>query len=86
MGPLLLRGRWLGFFLALLYWAFGNIVNPLWYVFPHKWQSTPDGPTILLWVINISWSVVVLIGIIGFFYSRRSTPSLTLQPVAYSSG
>jgi hypothetical protein len=28
MGPLLLKGRWTGICLAILYWALGNIVNP----------------------------------------------------------
>ena len=86
IGPLLLKGRWTGFCLAMLYWALGNIVNPFWYVFPHRWQARADGPTIFLLVINITWSLMVLTGIIGFFYSRRSTPNSTLQPLAQSSG
>jgi hypothetical protein len=86
MGPLLLKGRLTGFCLALVYWPLGNVVNPFWYIFPHRWQATVDGPTIFLWVINIAWSLIVLLGIIGFFFSRRSTPNLTLQPIAQSSG
>jgi len=85
MAPLMLRGQWVGFFLGLLYWGLGNTVNPFWYLFPHGWQATTNGPTIFLWSINIFWSLLVLTGIIGLFYSRRSTPNSMLQPIDQSS-
>ena len=50
MVPLLLRGSWLGFFVALLYWGIGYILNPFWYLFPQEWQgSEREGPMVLLY-------------------------------------
>jgi len=72
MVPLLLKGRWLGFLIFLLYLAFGHFVNPFWYLFPVAWFGTEnEGPTVFSYGINILWSVVMLLGIIAFFYSRR---------------
>ena len=86
MGPLLLEGKWTGICLAIIYWALGNTVNPFWYVFPGQWQGTPDEPMAFLWVINIAWSAIVLIGIAGFFYCRRWPPDLEPQAARYSEG
>ena len=50
MVRLLLRGSWLGFFVALLYWGIGYILNPFWYLFPQEWQgSEREGPMVLLY-------------------------------------
>ena len=79
MVPLLLKGHWMGLVIFLLYWAFGNFMNPLWYFFPGNWLVSPQGgPSILLWTINIFWSLVMALGIIAFFCSRRSL-GLTLS-------
>ncbi len=86
MGPFLLEGKWAGIFLAILYLALGNTVNPFWYVFPAHRQGTPDEPMSFLWVINIAWSAIVLIGIAGFFYCRRWQPDLEPQAARTSEG
>ncbi len=86
MGPFLLEGKWAGIFLAILYWALGNTINPFWYVFPGQWQGTPDEPTTFLSGINITWSGIVLMGIAGFFYFRRWKPELGPQAVRTNEG
>ena len=76
MVPFLLRGYWLGLFIALLYWVVGYILNPFWYLFPQEWQgSERAGPTGFLYAINIFWSLAMLVGIVAFFYTRRSSKS-----------
>jgi hypothetical protein len=72
MIPLLLRGYWSGLFVGLLYWLFGNYVNPFWYVFPQEWQVSKEGPSGFLYVINIFWSLAMLVGIVALFIRRRS--------------
>ena len=86
MGPFLLEGKWAGIFLAILYWAMGNTINPFGYVFPSQWQGTPDEPTTLLLAINVTWSGIVLMGIAGFFYFRRWKPEVEPQTDRHSEG
>jgi hypothetical protein len=77
--PLLLRGYWSGLFIAILYWLFGNYVNPFWYMFPQEWQASErDGASGFLYVINILWSLAMLFGILALFITKRpSTKTLT---------
>ena len=84
MGPFLLEGKWAGIFLAILYLALGNTINPFWYVFPSQWQGTQDEPTTFLSVINVTWYGIVLIGIAGFFYFKRWKPEVEPQADRYS--
>lgn len=84
MGPFLLEGKWVGIFLAILYMALGNTINPFWYVFPSQWQGTPDEPTTFLSVINVTWYGIVLIGIAGFFYFKRWKAEVEPQADRYS--
>ncbi len=86
MGPFLLEGKWAGIFLAILYLAIGNTMNPLGYVFLGQWQGTPDEPTTFFSTINVTWSGIVLIGIAGFFYCRRWKPEVEPQIGRYSEG
>ncbi len=86
MGPFLLEGKWAGIFLAILYWALGNTINPFWYVFPGQWQGTPDETTTFLSAINVTWSGIVLTGIAGFFYFRRWKPEVEPQAARTSEG
>jgi hypothetical protein len=80
MAPLLLRGYWSGLFVALLYWFIGYFFNPFWYVFPQEWQvSEREGATGFLYVINIFWSLAMLVGIVALFNTRRSSIK-TLTP------
>ena len=72
MIPFLLRGHWFGLFIALLYWVIGYTLNPFWYLFPQEWQgSEREGPTVFLYVINILWWLIMLIGIVTFYFIRR---------------
>ncbi len=74
MIPPLLRGYWSGLFIAILYWLFGNYVNPFWYVFPQEWQASErEGATAFLYAINIFWSFVMLLGIVSLFVTRRAS-------------
>lgn len=73
MVPFLLKGHWLGLLIAVLYWVIGYVLNPFWYLFPQAWQgSEREGPTVFLYVINILWSLIMLIGILAFYFTRRS--------------
>jgi hypothetical protein len=40
--PLLLRGSWLGFLVALIYWGVGRVINPLLYLFPRHWLGSNE--------------------------------------------
>jgi hypothetical protein len=78
--PLLLRGSWFGLLVALIYWGVGRVINPLLYLFPQNWLgSERDGVSILLYGIHIFWWLVMLVGIVGFFFLRRSS-RLSLTP------
>jgi hypothetical protein len=80
MMPLLLKGSWFGLSVALIYWGVGNVINPLLYLFPQDWLgSQREGPSILLYAIHIFWWLVMLVGIVGFFITRRSS-RLALTP------
>jgi hypothetical protein len=81
MVPFLLRGHWLGLLIAFLYWVIGYVLNPFWYLFPQEWQgSEREGPTVFLYVINILWWLIILIGTVAFYFTRRSAKYLALTP------
>lgn len=71
--PLIWRGAWAGLAAGLLYWAWGYATNPLYFVIPSSYLSSPrEGPTSLLWVISLAWMATTLAVLIGFFLLRRS--------------
>jgi hypothetical protein len=77
--PLLLRGHVSGLVLGLLYWVMGYYTNPVWFIVSREMQVTPDGnATVMLSVINIAYSVISLLILVGFyFYHRIVNQSIT---------
>ncbi len=90
--PLLLKGHVGGLILGLLHWVLGYLTNPLWFIVPHELQVGPDGKaTVVLEIINWTYSVITLVILVAFYYYRRSLKikgahNESLQPTAFSGG
>lgn len=80
IGPFLMDGKWIGLVLALLYLAWGNTINPFWYLLPEHLQPVEEGPQAMFSGVNLAWSGIVVLGIAGFFYFRRWKPTVDSPP------
>ena len=76
--PLLLRGHILGLILGILHWIMGYYTNPLWFIVSRNMQIDPDGrATVMLSVINITYSIITILILFTFFFYRRSVRKRT---------